>query len=106
MDDSYVAGFFDGEGCISIYPKDGRMYVKFRLANECKEVLEEIKDFLGYGGFASERANQLSIAYYPNCLDFARRLSPYLIVKKEQMKTAIKQLEEDPKRKYCKKERN
>ncbi len=62
MDWSYIAGFFDGEGNFKI----GRIKItkgkiahqlQIRITNTNKEVLEEIKRFVGYGWISTFEIN-------------------------------------------------
>ena len=45
MDNSYVAGFFDGEGCIN--PWQGS--VRVTISQKYKPILEEIHNHFGFG---------------------------------------------------------
>lgn len=46
---SYLAGFFDGDGSLVFYPKEGSSHWYLLIVNRNKEILERIKDFLVCG---------------------------------------------------------
>jgi len=65
MSPEYLAGFFDGEGCIDVqrmYPKEGqgRLYVRPRIrvaqTASCRVVLDELQK--QFGGYVAHRAHK------------------------------------------------
>ena len=88
---SYIAGFFDGEGCVSI-SKNGALDV--RVINTSRPVLEMMVQVLGVGKVhdRKQRVNKrqhLYSVYGQNAALVLRALSPYLIEKKPQADTAL-----------------
>ncbi len=60
---AYLAGFFDGEGCVSI-TKNGS--VDLRIVNTNKSVLEEFKD--RFGGSVTSRKQRTNKNQYVWCI--------------------------------------
>lgn len=98
MDWSYLAGFFDGEGCICIrYGQHSR--VTFQITNTDEEVLGKIKDFLAKNNFSSKIYRKkipcqkdrfdLIISNHIVVEPLLRKLSPLLVVKRGKAEEAI-----------------
>lgn len=96
-DAAYIAGFLDGEGCISIYRRKNSYAAKVSFTNTYLPVIEHIGTLIGAGSYKSKsRASSVrhKVAYdmVVNS-DFAanllKQLLPYLIIKKEQARLAI-----------------
>jgi len=102
INDAYVAGLFDGEGNIQFYKIKALEYVRFRLTINQKEVLEQIRDYFGYGyvGINSGRCWIFVVSTYQESIDFISRVIPYLLIKKEKALVALTYLNEHPKRHY------
>lgn len=96
---SYIAGFVDGDGSISIthQPSSGKnsYSVTFRVGNTCREVLEWLEKTTGVGKITKmpsnpnwERPNikqMYNWTVYPTELrELMPQILPYLIVKKER----------------------
>jgi intein-encoded DNA endonuclease-like protein len=45
----YIAGFIDGEGCITISTFSNYSFLHLYLTNNNKQVLEKIREWIGYG---------------------------------------------------------
>ena len=92
---SYIAGFFDGEGCIWIVPGKrgtgpGRVYL--RMDQKYPSVLMKIKASLSYGRIhRSTRSGQyhLQVLQQDEISNFIRLILPYSIVKLPQLLLAI-----------------
>ncbi len=96
MDLSYIAGFFDGEGNFKttrIKMKNGNIahQIQIRLTNVNKEILEKIKEFLGYGHITKRiRTNDWSDIYNliiskkKETFNFLQKIKDLLIEKKPQ----------------------
>jgi hypothetical protein len=98
----YLAGLFDGEGCIHIasskYLDHGRKNPQYRLriqiTNTCKNLMDKIGSF---GFYVMERKDLkknwkrcwVGHMYDRKAANLLRNLSPYLIVKKEEAILAI-----------------
>lgn len=95
----YIAGFFDGEGCISARVNNrGQVIVTISIVQKGAHVLREIKDYFEYGclrrmsGESRKTHNLWSyqVLGSEQKLDFLRIIYPHLIVKREQTELAIK----------------
>ncbi|NRP84105.1 LAGLIDADG family homing endonuclease [Marinobacterium sp. xm-d-509] len=91
MNLAYIAGFFDGEGCVSI-AKNGSLTVS--VVNTSLPVLEMMVDVLGVGVInnRTQKVNKRQYAYRAYGDDAAavlRSLLPFLIEKKPQAETAL-----------------
>ena len=94
MDKRYVAGFFDGEGCIntgvSPYP-DGWVHVRVSMSQKHPQVLEAIRDWLGVGNLSRHKNTgvyHLNICGRRNVRRFIRLVYPHSVVKRRQLKLA------------------
>lgn len=94
IDIAYAAGFFDGEGCISI-AKNGSVDV--RIVNTSKAVLVKLQALLG--GSITDRAQKVNKTQYAyslygeQAIEFLRILSPYLVEKLPQANTVLEYYE-------------
>jgi hypothetical protein len=95
----YVAGFFDGEGCVGA--PSGRTGIKLQIAQKTAAVLEEIKSFLDAQGIvcAISRNRSHPAQMYTLHIDgraaarlMLEGLRPYVIVKKQSVEDALRQL--------------
>ena len=111
MDWQYIAGFFDGEGCIFIssrkdictYPsRHNKSYnclhrmVRITLSQNDIEVLEKIQEFLTLNNIISSIytnpnniQHQLYISKHDSSLKFLENILPFVIVKKIKTLEAI-----------------
>ena len=91
---AYAAGFFDGEGCISI-TKNGAVDV--RITNTAKSVLVKFQGlFGGTIGSRTQRVNKTQYAfclYGENAIDFIKVIKPFLIEKLPQAETVLEYYE-------------
>ncbi len=94
IDIAYAAGFFDGEGCISI-SKNGA--VDIRITNTAKNVLVKFQNL--FGGTIGNRTQKVNKTQYAFCLygesaiDFINLLKPYLVEKLPQAETILEYYE-------------
>jgi hypothetical protein len=108
----YLAGFFDGEGCIGITVSGKERQVKLRLilVNTDYEFLEEIQR--QYGGSLSRRIQKKKLTWKPFCslewahmaaADLIKIMLPHLRLKKQQANLALefRQFMELPKEQRC-----
>lgn len=112
---SYLAGFFDGEGCIGLYhktPRYTRVLVSVSQAVPREQILNEIQDFLQAEGFQFtlrlsskakvRRGYQEQDQYTLYCVNrtealrFLKKIEPFLRVKKVKAKEVIAWLDENP----------
>lgn len=93
-DIAYAAGFFDGEGCISIANNGS---VDVRITNTSKEVLLKLESI--FGGSITNRAQKVNKTQYAysfygeNAINFLKILKPYLIEKSPQVDTILEYYE-------------
>ena len=100
---AYIAGFFDGEGCIFPHIPDGAVHLV--ISNTKTQTIYEIQKRLGGSIKHYKKTNkpeektvyQWGIYNQKGCLNALKRLYPYLIQKKEQAGIAIELLEGIPK---------
>ena len=91
---AYIAGFFDGEGCITHYSnKRGRPRIS--MGQKEPEVLHRIQTMLGYGNVRSyspsnslHRYWRLDIAREEWMKHFINTVLPYSIVKRKKLREA------------------
>lgn len=103
MNDCYVAGLFDGEGCVGIsrWPKPGSRHVRYALFVSIGMTYRPIIEAIAteYNGFYHENRHDLRNKKHRiqfNCVfgsqiaaTFLRRLLPYAIVKREEIIVAL-----------------
>lgn len=95
MDWSYVAGFFDGEGCVHISRKGS---VRVIVGNKNKEVLEQLCRFTGLGYVISEVKKHHAIPFdfhshlilrHEDVERFLKAILPYIVVKRNVVENAL-----------------
>jgi LAGLIDADG endonuclease len=104
MTDEWLAGFFDGEGCISgslsfqsgKYIKNPRVTIQITITQKDKIILESIQK--QYGGSIHEKKSghpcwHLKWVGKENMSKILRTLSPYVICKRDQVLLALKFVE-------------
>jgi hypothetical protein len=93
---AYIAGLFDGEGCVRIkHANQGgnSYYVIAHITNTNREMLEKVELYFG-GNTRIQEKGRNKIVYNwslssSEAVDFLKTLSPFLIEKLEQAKVAI-----------------
>ncbi len=110
LSDSYIAGFFDGEGCITSqlvwktgkYEKHPRVNVQVTITQKDRKILEGIQKKFGgtiqykFGGPKYAKRNpcyHLRITGKETMGNFLRTIQPYSIVKREQIDLALEFIE-------------
>lgn len=93
---AYLAGFFDGEGCICIHKKSStdatRGYVyqlSIDVGQKAPAILEAFKDCWGGSICKGNRNNKRWMAYGRNALKALIALAPHLILKQAEAELAI-----------------
>ena len=83
----YIAGFFDGEGCLSRTNKSSpHKYYVISISQKNKHILDEIRKFVGYGQIYQDKTKyQYKITKQEYILDFLSAIAPYVIVKKAKV---------------------
>lgn len=88
---AYIAGFFDGEGCVRLKNAN---YVIAHITNSNQKILMEVQDLFGGQIRKQERTpNKTIFNWYitsAEAVDFLRTLSPFLKEKGAQAMLAIK----------------
>ena len=98
QDLSYLAGFFDGEGCISIlkYSKKAKWnasyFLQAQIGQKYGSTLDWVKE--NFGGNVYKKRDQTWIVTNFKAYEFIKLLMPYLKYKKPQAELAIKFYEE------------
>jgi hypothetical protein len=91
---AYLAGFFDGEGCIGMYDKGTSKGLKVTVAQIDSKPIELFQSVFG-GNIGIQKAkpgyrNLSRLQYHgPKAKDVLANLYPYLIVKKERAAEAL-----------------
>lgn len=106
LTDDYIAGFFDGDGCIRYNThndKRGFSYVELvvHITSTDKTVLDSIQNHLKCGKIYEtgnhkngwKHCYRLSFTKKADMLIVLNKLYPYSIIKKEEFEKAIKFLE-------------
>ena len=95
---SYLAGFFDGEGCISILKytkktqKNPAYFLQAQIGQKYGSTLDWVKET--FGGNVYKKRDQTWIVTNFKAYEFIKLLEPYLKYKKPQAQLAIKFYEE------------
>ena len=94
MDIQYIAGFFDGEGCICLsdskYEGYHSYHLKTTIAQNNKEILVEIQKIFGGKVYHSRaKAYFLAIQKKTEVKIFLESILPFLILKKKQAEIAL-----------------
>ena len=95
LSDEYIAGFFDGEGCINITVrgKNSNPSLRVYLMNTNREILDAIRQQYPRGNLyvidhsskpGWKNGNQL-VFHGRFALDFLLSIKPYVILKREQI---------------------
>lgn len=94
---SYIAGFFDGEGCVRLKQSNQNehsYYVIAHITNSNRAILEHVQDL--FGGAIRRVEKKVNKTTYSWCItsaeavDFLETLSPFLREKLEEARLAIK----------------
>lgn len=93
---AYIAGFFDGEGCIRIKKASQRgnsYYVWVAITNSNKGILDEVVELFGGTVRPAEKTVNKVVYHYlitaSEAVDFLTTISGFLRDKKEQAELAI-----------------
>lgn len=99
---AYVAGFFDGEGSVSIahIKVSGQYYLAVRVVKNIEKVIRDIATNFGfenvvyrdkdYPQLNAKRPNWRLILGNKKAYNFLKAIYPYLIVKRKQAEIGIK----------------
>jgi len=90
---AYIAGFIDGEGCITVYKSESCIDSKLLIGNTNKEVIEKIRSIVGFGRIYQKKPYQhplyhkllYSLEYSSRqAKEVLEEVLPYLIAKHKQ----------------------
>lgn len=94
---AYIAGFFDGEGCVRLKrsnQNEHSYYVIAHITNSNRAILEHVQDLFGGAIRTQERTpNKTAHSWCitsAEAVDFLETLSPFLREKLEEARLAIK----------------
>jgi intein/homing endonuclease len=91
---AYIAGFFDGEGCITTNKRRANRYpIVCRFTQAEKSILEFMQSFFG-GTIICSKPKGRNVIYFLRfgtsaSIDLLKALLPYIIVKREQAQLVI-----------------
>lgn len=94
---AYIAGFFDGEGCVRIKQSnqnENSYYIIAHITNSNRAILEHVQDL--FGGAIRKVEKKVNKTTYSWCItsaeavDFLETLSPFLREKLEEARLAIR----------------
>lgn len=95
MNAAYVAGFFDGEGCVGFAKNRSTIYPRVLITNTNIDVLKQIQNMFG-GDIKplSKRKENWKQGFYlricwQKAVDFLSEIYPYLVVKNCQAETVF-----------------
>lgn len=98
----YIAGFFDGEGCVCLVRQSTDIWAAiFSVAQSTRPILEEIRDVLDCGGTicekkytgSGERTAYELIYRSTKAIAAAKLLIPYLRIKRAQAEALVEYYE-------------
>jgi hypothetical protein len=95
----YVAGFFDGEGCVYLYHNMNKLRLQVTVANTNPDVLIKLQEDFGGGLSIRNRETKkhkeiwVWTASGQKAIDFLKAVQEHLIIKKPITKLAISAFE-------------
>jgi len=98
MNWAYIAGFFDGEGCIArLHGRSRFIYWRIVIAQQKRQVLDDIQTFTHYGNVYRTRNGKMKygilyqyvIARQEDVLAFIQNVFRYSIVKRPKLQNAL-----------------
>ena len=101
---AYIAGLFDGEGCVSCKKRDKRWYIRAEVAMTDKALIYWLHKSLGFGWSGPKRYNNKPrwkpqwrwSCGYRDCLKLAHLLIPYSRVKRNKLQKIINHYDKLP----------
>ena len=89
---AYIAGLFDGEGCVNIASVRSKLYLRLYIVNCIRECLEFVQSHFGGNIYVRNRPTRTQYSLVLHGYEAKRMLEallPYLIVKHPQAELAI-----------------
>jgi len=99
---AYVAGYFDGEGCVSAYiVKKGSLISSLSMSNCYPGILNQLRGFWGGGVYTPKRRKGFRTEHQwrvtgENSRQMARDILPYLVEKRRQVQLFLYLYETKP----------
>jgi hypothetical protein len=93
----YVAGFFDGEGCVGVYPSGKSLRLKVQLIQVATQQSAAIMgrlfgEFGGNLSFRKRRGTKTVLAWQLDAnkaVTFLKWIQPYVLIKRDQIDLAV-----------------
>lgn len=87
----YIAGFFDGEGCVRVANVRKFLVVRISIGQKFPRILNEIREYLSSGKVYKRGSGSynLIISRQSEVIDTLRIIIPHLIGKREQAELAL-----------------
>ncbi len=90
LDPKYIAGLFDGEGCIGQnFTNTGFRVLQVSISNNYKPVLDDLKLQFGGGVYPLNKCFQWRIGAADDIFVFLTAVSPHLFIKKAEAAVAL-----------------
>lgn len=92
---AYVAGIFDGEGCVSFIKKERTYFIRIHITNTNRELLDHIQSLFGGSIFKCYRGNEKYkdrydwVLGWTKAVEFLEIIYPWLIVKTDAADVAF-----------------
>lgn len=87
---AWLAGFFDGEGHVSAsFYTSGVPSLSIGISNNCKPILDELKSEFGGNVYLHAGRTYNWLVGGRKALPFLTAISPYIVLKKEEVNIAI-----------------
>lgn len=87
---AYIAGIFDGEGCINFSTQKGTVYVRVIVSNTDYRIIQHLSTSFGGAIVKLKKVNEKWkdswqwILAWSAAVDFLEQISPWLIIKQHQ----------------------
>ena len=96
LDHQYVAGLFDGEGSVILArhsPVTHSMSLVVQIVNQCREVLEEVKETYGGAIYGNSKGVNKPVyawkAYTTGAESFLKSVLPFVRIKRRQVEIGL-----------------
>jgi hypothetical protein len=91
---AYLAGFFDGEGCVGAGETNGRVVASIQITQKAPDVLRELQELTGLGHITQMRRPPRELwawrMYARSDVEaFGRLVMPWTKIKRDQLALAV-----------------